>query len=81
MAMRNQVTTMIAQRKMVSALWALNQILQHDIGCWKGILRKAEPGSYIYTVASLRVEALQIDVDAIYEALIPLSDKQLAGDQ
>lgn len=68
--MSNKVVNYIRQDEPLKALWEAANIIEHDIGCWKEVLRKAGDNEFIRTWSSTRIESLRVDVDRIYEAIL-----------
>lgn len=60
----------IQRGNLFEALSELSIILQHDIGCWRDIANDTRVHEIARIKARERVEALRIEADQLYEAMV-----------
>lgn len=70
----NKVVRLLRQEQYLDALWEAMNIIEHDAHCWEAIRDKHSAGTYTYTFAHLRAEALQKDCSEVYEAIIKIKE-------
>lgn len=69
----HEIVYLIHSGDLEKALWKTVNIIEHDIACWKEVLRKAADNDVVRAMADGRIKSLELDADKIYEALL---DKQ-----